>query len=69
MMESSVKGSNYIETLSKVGHVVFDKTGTLTKGVFEVRAVHHNTMPKEELLFYAASSERVFRPTPSQRAS
>ena len=52
-----VKGSNYIETLSKVGHVVFDKTGTLTKGVFEVRAVHHNTMPKEELLFYAASAE------------
>ncbi len=52
-----VKGSNYIETLSKVGHVVFDKTGTLTKGVFEVRAVHHNTMPKEELLFYAAAAE------------
>lgn len=52
-----VKGSNYLETLSKVSHVVFDKTGTLTKGVFEVRAVHHNTMPKEELLFYAASAE------------
>lgn len=52
-----VKGSNYLETLSKVSHVVFDKTGTLTKGVFEVTAVHHNTMPKEELLFYAASAE------------
>ena len=52
-----VKGSNYLETLSKVSHVVFDKTGTLTKGVFEVRAVHHNTMPKEELLFYAAAAE------------
>ena len=35
-----VKGSNYLETLSKVKCVVFDKTGTLTKGVFDVSAVH-----------------------------
>ncbi len=37
-----IKGSNYLETLSKVRTVVFDKTGTLTKGVFEVSGVHHN---------------------------
>ncbi len=35
-----VKGSNYLEALSKTGYVVFDKTGTLTQGVFEVTAVH-----------------------------
>ena len=37
-----VKGSNYLETLSKVRVVVFDKTGTLTKGVFEVNGIHHS---------------------------
>ena len=35
-----IKGSNYLETLSKVDTVVFDKTGTLTKGVFEVTGIH-----------------------------
>lgn len=35
-----VKGSNYLEALTKLDTVVFDKTGTLTKGVFEVDAVH-----------------------------
>ena len=35
-----VKGSNYLEALSKTGYVVFDKTGTLTQGVFEVSAIH-----------------------------
>ena len=35
-----VKGSNYLETLAKLGTVVFDKTGTLTEGVFEVTAVN-----------------------------
>lgn len=34
-----IKGSNYIETLSKLKTVVFDKTGTLTKGTFEVTEV------------------------------
>lgn len=49
-----VKGSNYLETLSKVRTVVFDKTGTLTKGVFEVNAIHHSEMEKEKLLEIAA---------------
>lgn len=52
-----VKGSNYLETLSKTKYVVFDKTGTLTQGVFEVNAVHHNTMEEQRLLEYAALAE------------
>lgn len=52
-----VKGSNYLETLSKVDTVVFDKTGTLTQGVFEVTGIHHNTLPEEQLLEYAALAE------------
>ena len=52
-----IKGSNFLETLSKTDTVVFDKTGTLTKGVFEVVAIHHNKKAKEELLYYAASAE------------
>lgn len=52
-----VKGSNYLETLSKVDTVVFDKTGTLTQGVFEVTGIHHNTLPEEQLLEYAALTE------------
>lgn len=52
-----IKGSNYLEMLSKTGVVVFDKTGTLTRGVFEVEAVHHSRMAKEKLLEYAALAE------------
>ena len=52
-----VKGSNYLETLSRTKYVVFDKTGTLTQGVFEVNAVHHNAMEEEKLLEYAALAE------------
>ncbi len=52
-----VKGSNYLEILSQTKYVVFDKTGTLTQGVFEVNAVHHNQMDREELLEYAALAE------------
>lgn len=52
-----IKGSNYLETLSKTRIVVFDKTGTLTQGVFEVNGVHHNPRPQEELLMYAALAE------------
>lgn len=52
-----IKGSNYLEMLSKAGIVVFDKTGTLTQGVFEVEAVHHSKMAKEKLLEYAALAE------------
>lgn len=50
-----IKGSNYMETLSKANYVVFDKTGTLTQGVFEVSAVHHNKMEEEKLLEYACT--------------
>lgn len=52
-----IKGSNYMETLAKVKTLVFDKTGTLTEGVFEVNAVHHNTLAKEKLIEYAAIAE------------
>lgn len=52
-----VKGSNYLETMSRTKCVVFDKTGTLTEGVFEVNAIHHNQMEQERLLEYAALAE------------
>ncbi len=52
-----IKGSIFLETLSKVRTVVFDKTGTLTKGVFEVNAVHHNKTDESKLLEYAALAE------------
>ncbi len=52
-----VKGSNYLETLSKTGCVVFDKTGTLTQGVFEVSGIHHNTLEEAKLVEYAALAE------------
>lgn len=52
-----IKGSNYMETLSKARVVVFDKTGTLTQGVFEVSAIHHNKMEEKQLLEYAALAE------------
>ncbi len=52
-----VKGSNYLETLSKTKYVVFDKTGTMTEGVFEVSGIHHAAFPKERLLEYAAYAE------------
>ena len=52
-----IKGSNYLETLSKTKTVVFDKTGTLTQGVFEVTGVHHSPMEERKLLAYAALAE------------
>lgn len=52
-----VKGSNYLEILSKTKYVVFDKTGTLTKGVFEVNGIHHNELENQKLLEYAALAE------------
>lgn len=52
-----IKGSNYLETLSKSKYVVFDKTGTLTQGVFEVNGIHHNTMDEAKLIEYAALAE------------
>jgi Zn2+/Cd2+-exporting ATPase len=53
-----VKGSNYMEALSRAGIVVFDKTGTLTKGVFAVTAVHPDTCDETKLLHLAAHVER-----------
>ncbi len=52
-----IKGSNYLETLSKVKTIVFDKTGTLTKGSFSVSAVHPEKITKEELLEISALAE------------
>ncbi len=52
-----VKGSNYLEILSKTKTVVFDKTGTLTQGVFEVNGIHHNQLEEAQLLEYAALAE------------
>ena len=53
-----VKGSNFMDTLSRVRTVVFDKTGTLTEGVFEVTAVHPEVIDETELLHLAAHVER-----------
>ncbi len=52
-----VKGSNYLELLSKTKIVVFDKTGTLTQGVFEVDGIHHSDIDDEQLVEYAALAE------------
>lgn len=53
-----VKGSNYLEALSKTKYVVFDKTGTLTKGVFEVTGVYpESNITKDNLLRLAAFAE------------
>ena len=53
-----IKGSNYLEILSKAKYIVCDKTGTLTKGVFEVTdVVTANSYQKEELLKLAAYAE------------
>ncbi len=52
-----IKGSNYMETLSKIKTVVFDKTGTITRGNFEVTGVHHSVIEDEKLIEYAALCE------------
>ena len=52
-----VKGSNYLEALSRAACVVFDKTGTLTRGEFSVTGTAHAAIPEEELLEYAALAE------------
>lgn len=52
-----VKGSNYLEALSKTQTVVFDKTGTLTQGTFKVTAVHPDEIPEDELLELAVLAE------------
>ena len=52
-----VKGSNYMELLSKVDTLVFDKTGTLTQGRFEVSAIHSDSVNEQQLLDLAAAVE------------
>ena len=53
-----IKGSNYIETLSKVKTVIFDKTGTLTRGAFEVKKINaENGFDEDSLLEYCAHAE------------
>jgi len=52
-----IKGSNYLEKLSKTNIIAFDKTGTMTKGIFEVTTVHNTDISSEELLEYAAHAE------------
>ena len=53
-----IKGSNYLESLSKAGCMVFDKTGTLTKGIFEVTETYpEEGVAEAELLELAAYAE------------
>ncbi len=52
-----IKGSNFLESLSKAKTVIFDKTGTLTKGIFEVDAIHHGKYDDERLIELAALTE------------
>ena len=53
-----VKGSNYLELLSKTEIAVFDKTGTLTEGVFDVQKIaNEKQISQEELLELAAYCE------------
>ena len=53
-----IKGSNYIENLTKIKTMVFDKTGTLTEGIFEVVAVHPEIFNENEILHLASHVER-----------
>lgn len=54
-----IKGSNYLETLSKTKTVVFDKTGTLTEGKFRVTEIQSHTVSSSQLLEYAALAEHA----------
>ena len=53
-----IKGSNYMETLSRVRTMAFDKTGTITRGSFDVTAIHPDLIEAGELLHLAAHVER-----------
>lgn len=52
-----VKGSNYLEAISKLDKIVFDKTGTLTKGNFGITKIHTNNISEDEFLKYASYAE------------
>lgn len=53
-----VKGSNYLEVLSKISHLVCDKTGTITKGNFKVTKINATNCSELELLTAAAKAEQ-----------
>lgn len=52
-----IKGSNYMETLSKIDTVVLDKTGTITEGSFAVDAIHPKEIDPDVLIDIAALAE------------
>lgn len=52
-----VKGSNYLESISKCETIVFDKTGTLTKGEFKVEEINPENLSIDELIKYTAYAE------------
>ena len=52
-----IKGSNFLEALSKVETLVFDKTGTLTEGLFTLTSINPVNIEKEQLLALAALAE------------
>ena len=52
-----IKGSNYLEMLSKVDTILFDKTGTLTKGIFDIQKINPIGISKDKLLEMVAYAE------------
>ena len=62
-----IKGSSYLEDLSKASTVAFDKTGTMTMGIFEVTTIHNAGVSEEELLKIAAHAE-IYSPHPIARS-
>lgn len=56
-----IKGSNYMEAVTKADTVVFDKTGTLTKGSFFVTKIHPVGMSEDELMEVTAAGGKFFR--------
>lgn len=63
-----VKGSSYLEILSKVKYMVFDKTGTLTKGVFQVTQIVPAEPGREEAVSYYAACAECYSNHPISRS-
>lgn len=52
------KGSNFLDSLANIQHVVMDKTGTMTEGVFKVQEVHFNSnFDQKQVLGYVNALE------------